>query len=1069
MKKREIFYFIILTLFLVGSHSAFADYRSATVDGYCYLEGAISHAGTKVLFTAVTPSAITDSTYTNADGSFLMGLSEGIYTVQYSHEGWMPNTISGETDFFIDTTLESLTLEAGGIEVSGEQSGVWGAGLTYNVIGDVSVTGTLIIEPGVTIRFIEYYSFTIYGTLVAAGTEADNIRFTSGQSVGNPNDWNNIKFDGNSASNSIISYSIIEYANQGIYCYSFSSPTISNNTISNNGTGIYCYSSSSPTISNNTITFNRSEEDESSGIYCEHSSPTISNNTISNNTYSGINCRYSSPTISNNTISYNNFRGIKCYYSSPTISKNTISNNSTGIYFYSSSSPTILNNILYDNYSDIFANSTPAALEHNSFWLNYYACEGSNIPAAFGEIVTVNANGDSCDTYYNLFMDPLFVTVPQIGNYSWTVEDSLITFYIATQGSYLTPYYFYVRNGNGDGYWGHMNWTGEYWTAQIDLYYFGENPINYFSLSDYGGMSSFAAQYVDFITEPNGPPFDPGNLNELDWHILEGSPCIDAGDTDPVYYDPDGTVADMGAVYFDQGSEAPVVNDITGEPVQGSAPLVVQFTHDITGPVTEYEWFFGEGGTSSLPNPVYVFTIPGIYSVTLTVTGPGGTDTMTLTDYITVIELQIPPDANFSATPLQGVMPLEVNFTNMSSGEVDSLFWEFGDGGFSTEINPAHEYQNSGIYTVSLTVYGPYGSDTEIKVDYVEVIEPEEVIAAFDVSGNHGCSPYTVTFINQSVGTIDSLLWDFGDGEFSVEENPVHIYEVAGVFEAILTVYGQLNTAIDTEMITVELAEPVILAITDIPEDQGGLVNVNFSRSFWDTDTLRTTEGYNIEIETDNGWTGVSSIYGYGAESYNVIVHTPNDSTAANNGLINFRVIAAMEEGNWVSESMQGYSVDNIAPAIPAELRLEAGFLVWSAPIDDDFAYFSVFRDEVLLNNCLEPEISLVGIMGELSVAAYDSHGNASQMSENITGGYPYGDPDNNLAVEAMDASLVLQYFCLLVPEGTTLPWENWRIEVADVDGSGVVEAYDAALILQFSVGFIDEFPVENLMRRVRE
>jgi len=559
---------------------------------------------------------------------------------------------------------------------------------------------------------------------------------------------------------------------------------------------------------------------------------------------------------------------------------------------------------------------------------------------------------------------------------------------------------------------------------------------------------------------------DPVNL---DFTITEDSPCIDAGNPDSLYYDPDDTITDIGAFYFDQGSEAPIINNFTGEPVEGSAPLVVQFTHDITGPVTEYEWFFGEGGTSSLPNPVYVYTILGTYSVTLNATGPGGTDSMTRTDYITVLELQLPPSANFSATPLFGVMPLVVDFINISSGEVDSLFWEFGDGGFSTEINPTHVYQNSGLYTISLTVYGPYGTDTETKADFIEVIEPEEVIASFNVSGNHGCSPYTVTFINQSVGTIDSLLWDFGDGEISIEENPFHIYEGAGVFEVILTVYGQLNTAIDTETIIVELAEPIILAISDIPEDQGGLVNVNFSRSFYDTDTLRTTEGYNIETEMDSGWTGVSSIYGYGAESYNVIVITPYDSTAANNGLINFRVIAAMEEGNWVSEIEQGYSVDNMAPAIPAELRLEDGYLVWSEPIDADFAYFSVFRDEDLLNNCIEPEISLVGVMGELSVAAYDCHGNASQMSENITGGYPYGDPDNNLVVEAMDASLVLQYFCLFVPEGTILPWENWRIEIADVDGNGVVEAYDASLILMFSVGFIDDFPVESLMRRVRK
>jgi len=50
-----------------------------------------------------------------------------------------------------------------------------------------------------------------------------------------------------------------------------------------------------------------------------------------------------------------------------------------------------------------------------------------------------------------------------------------------------------------------------------------------------------------------------------------------------------------------------------------------------------------------------------------------------------------------------------------------------------------------------------------------------------------------------------------------------------------------------------------------------------------------------------------------------------------------------------------------------------------------------------------------------------------------------------------------LQYFCLLITD-----WEEWQIEVSDVDGNGSVEAYDAALILRFTVGLIDEFPVEE-------
>ena len=73
-----------------------------------------------------------------------------------------------------------------------------------------------------------------------------------------------------------------------------------------------------------------------------------------------------------------------------------------------------------------------------------------------------------------------------------------------------------------------------------------------------------------------------------------------------------------------------------------------------------------------------------------------------------------------------------------------------------------------------------------------------------------------------------------------------------------------------------------------------------------------------------------------------------------------------------------------------------------------------------------------------------------------------YGDVDNNTLVESFDASLVLQYFCLMEPQGVPLPWEDWRQTISDVDGNSEIEAFDASLILQYSVDLIDIFPVEE-------
>ncbi|MGQ0591683.1 MAG: LamG-like jellyroll fold domain-containing protein [Gammaproteobacteria bacterium] len=80
---------------------------------------------------------------------------------------------------------------------------------------------------------------------------------------------------------------------------------------------------------------------------------------------------------------------------------------------------------------------------------------------------------------------------------------------------------------------------------------------------------------------------------------------------------------------------APVAN-FTATPISGSAPLAVTFTNGSSGTVSGYSWSFGDGGTSTAPNPAYTYTKAGTYSVSLTATGPGGTNTKTQNGYITV-------------------------------------------------------------------------------------------------------------------------------------------------------------------------------------------------------------------------------------------------------------------------------------------------------------------------------------------------------------------------------------------------------------------------------------------------
>lgn len=282
--------------------------------------------------------------------------------------------------------------------------------------------------------------------------------------------------------------------------------------------------------------------------------------------------------------------------------------------------------------------------------------------------------------------------------------------------------------------------------------------------------------------------------------------------------------------YITASTPAPVA-DFSGTPTSGTVPLDVTFTDASTGEITSWSWDFGDGGTSTEQNPTHTYNAVGTYTVALTVTGPGGSDTETKTDYITVNPEPVAPVAEFSGTPTEGDAPLTVEFTDESTGDVTTWEWDFGDGGSSTEQNPTHVYNNSGTYTVALTVTGPAGNDTETKTDYITVnVAPP--VADFTGDPTSGTVPLTVNFTDASTGEITSWAWDFGDGGSSTEQNPTHQYTVVGTYTVALTVTGPggESTETKTDYITVnpEPVEPVA-DFTASPTSGTAPLDVNFT------------------------------------------------------------------------------------------------------------------------------------------------------------------------------------------------------------------------------------------------
>ncbi len=258
---------------------------------------------------------------------------------------------------------------------------------------------------------------------------------------------------------------------------------------------------------------------------------------------------------------------------------------------------------------------------------------------------------------------------------------------------------------------------------------------------------------------------------------------------------------------------APTAN-FSANVTTGEGPLVVNFSDASTNNPTSWQWAF-EGGspnTATGQNPTVVYSTPGIYNVSLTVSNSAGSDTETKVGYINISgSTGDLPVANFVANITTGNAPLLVNFTDVSSNAPTSWSWVF-EGGTptsSTDPNPSVTFDTEGTYTVSLTVSNASGSNTQTKVDYIVVVTQNDAppVADFVANTTSGNAPITVSFADASTNNPISWIWEFEGGSpaSSTISNPVVVYNTPGVYQVSLTVANNFgaNTVVKTDYITI--------------------------------------------------------------------------------------------------------------------------------------------------------------------------------------------------------------------------------------------------------------------------
>lgn len=151
----------------------------------------------------------------------------------------------------------------------------------------------------------------------------------------------------------------------------------------------------------------------------------------------------------------------------------------------------------------------------------------------------------------------------------------------------------------------------------------------------------------------------------------------------------------------------------------GTEPLSVRFTDYSTNTPTSWYWDFGDGNTSTTQNPVHTYAFNGTFSVSLTATNSGGSNTLTYSDIISVAgdetdtSSATEPVAEFSVNLTSGSAPLSIQFTDGSSNTPTSWYWLFGDGEYdNVNQSPTHTYTSAGTYTITFTATNSAGSNT---------------------------------------------------------------------------------------------------------------------------------------------------------------------------------------------------------------------------------------------------------------------------------------------------------------------------------------------------------------------
>lgn len=273
--------------------------------------------------------------------------------------------------------------------------------------------------------------------------------------------------------------------------------------------------------------------------------------------------------------------------------------------------------------------------------------------------------------------------------------------------------------------------------------------------------------------------------------------------------------------------EAPVANAGPDQVACANSPVQFDGTGstDVDGIVNTFEWDFGDGEFGGGASPIHIYPKPGVYKVTLTITGDlvGDCDNTDKDEMIvTVVEA---PVASFDAQTLLaeksvGIFDASKSFT--SSGNIVKYEWDFGDGNFAEGKIVKHAYSSYGKYRATLKIITDSEGECSTSRDFKLITvnsRPVAVAKSVDAAAVNQLIEFTGSSSYDKDGEIVNYVWRFDDGSKKEGITINHSFDKGGRYRIVLRAEdnsaAENNFSFDTLFVLINSA-PV--AVFDLPD-----------------------------------------------------------------------------------------------------------------------------------------------------------------------------------------------------------------------------------------------------------